>query len=95
VARHDDEQLRDRAVRAPELLAVDDVRSPSSVSSAVVASCAGSEPTPSSVRANAEIAPGRASRQESALLSGVPKILTGCGTPIDWCAESSAERLPS
>ena len=25
----------------------------------------------------------------------MPKSLSGCGTPIDWWAESSADRLPS
>ena len=27
--------------------------------------------------------------------SSVPNSFSGCGTPIDWCAESSATRLPS
>ena len=42
-----------------------------------------------------EIAPAAQRGRKRLFCSGVPKILSGCGTPIDWCADSSAETLPS
>ena len=63
--------------------------------SAVVERLAGSEPTCGSVSANAEIAPAAQRGRYFFFCSGVPKSLSGCGTPIDWCAESSALMLPS
>ena len=68
---------------------------PSSVGSAVVASRAGSEPTTVSVRAKALMAPAAQRGRKRFFWSSVPKSFTGCGTPIDWCAERSAVRLPS
>ena len=59
-------------------------------SSAVVDRLAGSEPTCGSVRAKAEMAPAAHRGRYFFFCSGVPKSLSGCGTPIDWCAERSA-----
>ena len=53
---------------------------------------AGSEPTSDSVSANAEISPAARRGRYFFFCSGVPNILSGCGTPIDWCADS---RTPS
>ena len=63
---------------------------PSSVGSAVVASRAGSEPTSGSVSRNAETSPAASRGRKRCFCSSVPNIFSGCGTPIDWCAESSA-----
>ena len=63
---------------------------PSAVGSAVVASRAGSEPTSGSVSRNAETSPAASRGRNRSFCSGVPNIFSGCGTPIDWCAESSA-----
>ena len=63
---------------------------PSLVGVAVVVMRAGSEPTSISVSANAVIAPLAQRGRKRCFCSGVPNILTGPGTPIDWCAESSA-----
>ncbi len=51
---------------------------------------AGSEPTSRSVNAKALIAPAAHSGRYFSFCSSVPKAISGCGTPIDWCAESSA-----
>ena len=60
------------------------------------ASCApGSEPTSFSVSANAEIAPRARRGSRRFFCSSVPNSLSGCGTPIDWCAESSATSAPT
>ena len=67
---------------------------PSGVFTTVVSMRAGSDPTPGSVRAKAEISPAAQRGRYFFLSSSVPKVLSGCGTPIDWCAESSAPRLP-
>jgi hypothetical protein len=61
----------------------------------VVISRAGSEPTSGSVKANAEISPLAQRGRYLCFSSSLPNSLSGCGTPIDWWAESSAERLPS
>ena len=66
---------------------------PSSVGVAVLAIRAGSEPTSGSVSRNAEIAPAAQRGRNSCFCSAVPTSLTGSGTPIDWCADSSAPRL--
>jgi hypothetical protein len=95
VARHDDEQLGDRAVRAPELLAVDDVRVPLGGQLRGRRELRRVGPDAHlGERERRDRARG-APREEALLLVGVPKILTGCGTPIDWWADSSAEMLPS
>src|SRR5262249_35406825 len=49
---------------------------------------AGSEPTSGSVSAKADTAPLAQRGKYFFFCSSVPNILTGCGTPIDWCAES-------
>src|SRR5205807_8673154 len=56
---------------------------PSGDLTAVVSILAGSEPTPGSVSANAEIAPLARRGRYFFFCSGVPKSLSGCGTPID------------
>ena len=66
---------------------------PSSVGLAVVPSRAGSEPTSGSVSRNAEIAPAAQRGRNACFCSGLPNRCTGSGTPIDWCADSSAARL--
>jgi hypothetical protein len=68
---------------------------PSSVGVAVARRLAGSDPASTSVRAKAEMAPLAMRGKYCRCCSGVPKSLSGCGRPIDWCAESSAVRLPS
>ena len=67
----------------------------SSRRSAVVARLAGSEPTSDSVRAKAEMAPAAQRGRYLAFCSTVPNSLSGCGTPMDWCADSTAVMLPS
>jgi len=62
--------------------------SPSSV--AVVARRAGSDPTSGSVKRKAEISPAATRGRYSSFWAVVPNILTGWGTPMDWCAESVA-----
>ena len=56
---------------------------PSSDGTARVSIAAGSEPTPISVSANAEMAPLARRGRYFFFCSGVPKSLSGCGTPID------------
>ncbi len=68
---------------------------PSGESTAVVLIAAGSEPTFDSVSAKAVIAPLARRGRYLFFCSGVPKSLSGCGTPIDCAAESSAVRFPS
>ncbi len=68
---------------------------PSSVGVAVVRMFAGSEPASTSVSAKAEMAPFARRGKYFFFCSGVPKSLSGCGTPIDWCAERSAVMEPS
>ncbi len=67
---------------------------PSAESSAWVARPAGSEPTFDSVSAKAEMAPLASRGRYFLFCSGVPKSLSGVGTPIDWAAERRAVRLP-
>ena len=67
---------------------------PSVVGTAVVDMRAGSEPTSFSVSANAEIAPFASRGKNLCFCSSVPNSLSGCGTPIDWCADSSATSAP-
>ncbi len=45
--------------------------------------------------AKAEIAPFAQRGRYFCFCAGVPKSLSGCGMPIDWCAESSALTLLS
>jgi hypothetical protein len=89
------EQLRQRAVGAPELAAVDDVL-------AAVGGELGGGGEARRVGAHLHLGereggdlPLGAARQVLLLELGEPNSLSGCGTPIDWWAESSAERLPS
>ena len=56
---------------------------------------AGSEPASTSVNANAEIAPFARRGKKRRFCSAVPNSASGCGTPIDCDAESSAVRDPS
>ena len=56
---------------------------------------AGSEPASTSVSANAVIAPFARRGKNRCFCSSVPNSLSGCGNPIDWCAESSAVSEPS
>ena len=65
---------------------------PSGVGTAVVVMRAGSEPTSTSVSANAEMAPRASRGRYFCFCASVPNSLSGCGTPIDWCAESSVTR---
>ena len=67
--------------------------SPSSVGVAVLPIRAGSDPTSGSVSRNARDRALRAAGQEALLLLVGAEHLTGSGTPIDWCADSSAPRL--
>ncbi len=64
--------------------------SPSSVGVAVVPSRAGSLPTSGSVNRNALIAPLAQRGRNSFFCSSVPKRASGCGTPMDWCADRRA-----
>ena len=68
---------------------------PSSDGVAVVDMFAGSEPASTSVSANALIAPFARRGKKRRFWSSVPNSVSGCGTPIDWCAEISAVRFPS
>ena len=68
---------------------------PSADGSAVVERRAGSEPTLVSVRAKALMAPRAMRGRYFFFSSSDPKSLSGWGTPMDWCAESSAVRLAS
>jgi len=56
---------------------------------AVVDSRAGSEPTSGSVSRNAEISPRAHRGRNARFCASVPNSRSGCGTPIDWWAESS------
>ena len=67
---------------------------PSGVRVAVVCIFAGSDPTPGSVSANAETAPLARRGRYFFFCSGVPKSFSGCGTPIDWWADSHATDEP-
>src|SRR5438445_3783683 len=67
---------------------------PSGLGTASVSIAAGSAPTPGSVSANAEIAPLARRGKYFFFWASEPNILSGCGTPIDWCAESSAVTEP-
>jgi hypothetical protein len=66
---------------------------PSSVSVAVAPIRAGSEPTSGSVSRNAVMAPFAHRGSHCCFCSSVPNIRTGSGTPIDWCADTSAPTL--
>ena len=61
----------------------------------MVSMVAGSEPTPGSVSAKAEIAPLARRGRYFFFWASVPNILSGCGTPMDWCADSRAVSEPS
>ena len=56
---------------------------------------AGSEPASTSVSANALIAPLASRGKNFFFCSSVPNSLSGCGKPMDWCADSSAVSEPS
>ena len=60
---------------------------PSSESAAVVDIFAGSLPTSGSVSAKPEMAPLASLGSHFFFWSSVPNRRSGCGTPIDWCAE--------
>jgi hypothetical protein len=47
------------------------------------------------VSAKAEISPAAQRGRYFFFSASEPNSLSGCGTPIDWWAESSADRLPS
>ena len=68
---------------------------PSAESTAVVATPAGSEPTPRSVSANAEMVPLASRGRYFFFCASVPKSLSGTGTPMDCAAERRAVMLPS
>ena len=68
---------------------------PSALGSACEARFAGSDPTSTSVSANAEIAPLASRGKYARFCSSVPNKASGCGNPMDWCAESSAASDPS
>ena len=68
---------------------------PSAVGVAVACMFAGSLPASTSVSANAEIAPLASRGKKRRFCSSVPNSLSGCGRPMDWCAESSAVIEPS
>src|ERR1043166_9116284 len=68
---------------------------PSSLGTAVVSIAAGSDPTPGSVRANAEIAPLASRGKYFFFWASDPNILSGCGTPTDWGAQRRAVTEPS
>jgi hypothetical protein len=57
---------------------------------AAVFSLAGSEPTSGSVSRKALISPRAHRGRKSCFCSSVPNRASGCGTPIDWCADSRA-----
>jgi len=63
---------------------------PSADGVAVVVSRAGSEPTSGSVSRNALISPRAHRGRYRCFCSSVPNIASGCGTPMDWCADSIA-----
>jgi hypothetical protein len=64
---------------------------PSSVGTALVVMRAGSEPTPPSVSANAEISPAATRGRNFRFCSSVPKSISGCATPTDWWIERCAK----
>ena len=64
---------------------------PSSLSTASQRMRAGSLPTSVSVRAKPEMAPFARRGRYFSFCSSVPKMTSGCGTPIDWCADSVDE----
>src|SRR5262249_9356 len=64
---------------------------PSSVGSACVCMAAGSDPTPVSVSANAEISPLATRGRNFRFCSSVPNRINGCGTPMDWCREQRGD----
>src|SRR6266516_4223081 len=68
---------------------------PSGLGTASVSIAAGSDPTPGSVSANAEIAPRARRGKYFCFWASEPNILSGCGTPMDWCAERRAVSEPS
>ena len=87
--RHHHQQGGERAVGRPELDPVEQVVAVG-VGWRRGRSRAGSEPSSGSVSRNAEISPPASRGRKRSFCSSVPKSLSGCGTPIDWCAESSA-----
>ncbi len=54
---------------------------------------AGSDPTSGSVSRNADTAPPAQRGRYSSFCASLPNIRTGSGTPMDWCADSSAPML--
>src|SRR2546429_8375196 len=68
---------------------------PSGVGTAVVSMAAGSEPTPGSVSANAEIAPFARRGRDFFLWASLPDKFRGCGPPIGGCADKKPGAQPS
>ena len=68
---------------------------PSSLIVALVRRFAGSEPASISVSAKAEMAPLASRGKKRFFCSSVPNSLSGCGSPMDWLADSSAVSEPS
>src|SRR3989442_12795 len=68
---------------------------PSPLGTASVSIAAGSDPTPGSVSANAEIAPWARRGEDFFFLASQPNILSGCGTPMDWWGGRSAGAQPA
>src|SRR2546427_7905404 len=68
---------------------------PSWVGTASVSIAAGSDPTPGSVSANAEIAPLARRGGDFFFWAAGPNILGGCGTPRGWCAGGGGVREAS
>src|SRR4051812_34361447 len=65
---------------------------PSSEGSARKLMFAGSEPAFISVRANAEISCRETRGRYFSFCSSVPNKSNGCGTPLDWGAETRADK---
>ena len=59
----------------------------------MVDTLAGSEPTPGSVSAKADRCEVQTFGSHSRFCSSEPASSRGCASPIDWCADSSVERL--
>src|SRR2546427_9945924 len=68
---------------------------PSPLGTASVSIAAGSDPTPGSVSANAEIAPWARRGEYFFFWASEPDILSGCGTPVDWWGEDKRGTEPA
>jgi hypothetical protein len=68
---------------------------PSSVGVAEACMFAGSLPASTSVSAKADMAPLASRGKNVRFWSSVPNSFSGCGNPIDWCADSKAVSEPS